>query len=200
MSDNPQPAPIASLCVYCGAAPGSGKAFVEAAAQLGTLAAQQGTTIVYGGGGTGMMGALADGAMAAKGKVIGVITHSLVTRELAHPRVADMRVVDSMHQRKMVMADLSHAFVALPGGYGTLDELFECIAWAQLGIHTRPIGLLNVDGFFDDLIEFLRNAQRKAFLRLRLQDALVIEETPEDMLEALADCAAYPLAAPTSAR
>ncbi len=198
MSTDPQttsPDALASLCVYCGASAGASPAFAAAAGELGRLAARQGTTIVYGGGGTGMMGALADGALSAQGTVIGVITRPLVDKELAHPRVSDMRIVESMHQRKMVMADLSQAFVALPGGYGTLDELFECLAWAQLGIHSRPVGLLNVDGFFDNLLAFLRHAQRESFLRLRLQDALVIEEKPQDMLEALADCAAYSAAA-----
>lgn len=133
-----------------------------------------------------MMGAVADGCLEAGGAITGVITRQLVDRELAHPKVADMRVVETMHERKTLMVSLADAFVALPGGYGTFDELFECVCWAQLGLHCKPLGLLDTAGFFSGLIAFLRHAQHEGFLRLPLERAMAFAPTPAAMLDALA--------------
>jgi len=147
---------------------------------------ERGIGLVYGGGGIGMMGAVADGCLEAKGAVTGVITRQLVDRELAHPKVRDMRVVETMHERKTLMVSLAAGFVALPGGYGTFDELFECVCWAQLGLHSKPLGLLDTAGFYSGLIAFLRHAQREGFLRLPLERAVLCAATPEAMLDSLA--------------
>lgn len=175
-----------SLCVYCGAAGGNNTEYFAAARALGRLMGERGIRLIYGGGGIGMMGAVADGCLDVGGAVTGVITRQLVDRELAHPMVADMRVVETMHERKTLMVSLADAFVALPGGYGTFDELFECVCWAQLGLHHKPLGLLDTAGFFSGLIAFLRHAQREGFLRLPLERAMVFAATPEAVLDALA--------------
>src|SRR5262245_19885940 len=136
------------VCVFCGSKSGDRPEYAEAGRRLGSLLARRGLGLVFGGGHVGIMGVLADVVLAGGGEVDGVIPQSLVDRELAHDRVTRLHVLETMHQRKALMADLSDAFVALPGGYGTLDELFEILTWAQLGIHAKPIGLLNVGGFF----------------------------------------------------
>jgi uncharacterized protein (TIGR00730 family) len=177
--------PIASICVYCAAAPGSHPEYADTARTLGRLAAERGIRLVYGGGSVGLMGAAADGALAAGGRVTGVITRQLVDKELAHRRVEDMRVVSTMHERKMIMVGEADAFVAMPGGYGTLDELFECLAWAQLGIHAKPIVLLNTLGFFDALLAWLGRAGEEGFLRLDASKALRVADTPEGALRAM---------------
>jgi uncharacterized protein (TIGR00730 family) len=177
--------PIASICVYCAAAEGRDPAYAFAARTLGSLAASRGIRIVYGGGSVGLMGAVADGALAEGGRVTGVITRQLVDKELAHRRVDDMRVVATMHERKMIMAGAADGFIALPGGYGTLDELFECLAWAQLGIHAKPVVLLNTRGFFDTMLAWLRRAGEEGFLRLDASRVLRIADTPEGALLAL---------------
>src|SRR5512133_2919831 len=147
-----------SVCVFCGSSPGANPAYLQAARTVGDLLARRRITVVYGGGRIGIMGAVADSALAAGGKVIGVIPKSLVTREVAHLDLADLRVVGSMHERKALMSDLSDGYLVLPGGLGTLEELFEVATWAQLGIHSKPIALLNVDGFYDRLLAFLNYA------------------------------------------
>jgi uncharacterized protein (TIGR00730 family) len=177
--------PIASICVYCAAAPGHDPEYARAAFSLGSLAAARGIRIVYGGGSVGLMGAVADGALAAGGRVTGVITRQLVDKELAHRRVDDMRVVATMHERKMIMAGEADGFIALPGGYGTLDELFECLAWAQLGIHAKPVALLNTRGFFDAILAWLARAGDEGFLRLDAARALRVADSPEGALRAL---------------
>jgi uncharacterized protein (TIGR00730 family) len=179
--------PIKSICVYCAAASGRHANYADAARTLGRLAAERGVRIVYGGGGVGLMGAVADGALAAGGRVTGVITRQLVDKELAHPRVEDMRVVETMHERKMIMVGEADAFVAMPGGYGTLDELFECLAWAQLGIHAKPVVLLNTLGFFDAMLAWLGRAGEEGFLRLEASKALRVADTPLGALRAVDD-------------
>jgi len=179
------PTPIRSICVFCGAAPGSKDSYVRHAHELGQLLADRGITLVYGGGGIGMMGAVADGALSRGGRITGVITRQLVDRELAHPAVGDMRVVETMHERKMLMVGLADAFIALPGGYGTFDEFFEAVCWAQLEIHRKPIGLLNTMGFYNGLFSFLEHAEGEGFLRLPLQKAVTLAETPSRLLDAL---------------
>jgi len=146
------------ICVFCGSSRGEDPRHAEAAASLGRLLASRGLGLVFGGGGVGLMGVLADHALAGGGSVTGVIPHGLAARELAHRGVADMRVVPTMHARKALMASLADAFVALPGGLGTLDELFEIATWSQLGIHRKPVGVLNVGGYYDPLVVLLEHA------------------------------------------
>jgi uncharacterized protein (TIGR00730 family) len=175
------------VCVFCGSSPGARQAYTDAARTVGTLLAHRGLELVFGGGRVGLMGAVADAALAAGGGVIGVIPHALALKEVAHEGLADLRIVDSMHERKAQMADLSDAFVALPGGFGTLEELFEVVTWAQIGIHGKPCGLLNVEGYFDRLLSFLDHAAAERFVRPEHR-ALILQETdPERLLDRLAD-------------
>lgn len=176
-----------SLCVFCGSASGSRPVFVEVARQLGTLVAQQNIHLIYGGGKVGMMGELADAVLAAGGKVTGVIPGSLVDRELAHHDVTNLVVVDSMHTRKAKMAELADCFLALPGGYGTLEELFEVVTWAQLGFHAKPCGLLNIDGFFDPLLTMLDEAATEGFMTRENRDLLLTASDPQQILTLLAE-------------
>ena len=156
------------------------------AREVGGLLAGQGIRLVYGGGGVGMMGAVADGALAAGGEVTGVIPIFLDTRELKHAGVRDMRVVTTMHQRKQIMVEESEGFIALPGGFGTLDELFEALTWSQLAIHDRPVGILNVEGFFDGLLATLDAMVARGFLRAEDRGRVVAAETAGALLEAMA--------------
>lgn len=153
---------------------------------MGQLLAQRGIRLVYGGGGVGMMGAVADGVLDAGGEVTGVIPVFLNTRELKHPGVSDMRVVETMHERKQIMVTEAGGFIALPGGFGTLDELFEVLTWSQLAIHQRPVGILNVDGFFDGVLGTLDLMVERGFLRQEDRDRVVAAAGPEALLEAMA--------------
>ncbi len=155
---------MTSVCVFCGSSDGSRPAYAAAARALGRLLAARGLTLVYGGSNVGMMRELADAALRAGGRVIGVIPEQLVGWERAHRGVTDLRIVASMHERKALMVELSEAFIALPGGVGTFDELFEVLTWAQLGLHRKPCALLNVDGFFDDLVKLIERARQDGFL------------------------------------
>ncbi|MFN3148929.1 TIGR00730 family Rossman fold protein [Bremerella sp.] len=179
-----------SLCVFCGSASGSRPAYAEVAGQLGQLMAQRKIKLIYGGGKVGMMGALADAVLAAGGQVIGVIPGALVERELAHHGCTDLIVVDSMHQRKARMSDLADGFLALPGGYGTLEELFEVITWAQLGFHHKPCGLLNIEGFFDPLLAMLDQAADQQFMSADCRSLLLTSSDPAAALDQL--IAAHP--------
>lgn len=152
------------VCVFCGAHAGKEPAFAEAAAALGRSLAHRGLGIVTGGGHVGLMGVIADAALAEGGRVIGVIPQALADREVAHEGLTKLHVVSTMHERKAMMADLSDAFIALPGGYGTLDEFCEIVTWAQLGIHDKPIGLLNVEGYYDELVALLGTAVKNGFV------------------------------------
>jgi len=156
---------VLSVCVYCGSSPGADPAFASAAGEVGRLLAGSGRTLVYGGGRVGLMGAVADAALAAGGRVIGVIPQALVEKEVAHYGLSELRVVGSMHERKALMADLSDGFLALPGGIGTMEEFFEVWTWGQLGLHAKPYGLLNVAGFFDPLLAFLDRLVEQRFVR-----------------------------------
>lgn len=174
------------LCVFCGSKKGNDPRWAEAAARLGTELARRGVGLVYGGGGTGMMGVLADAVLAAKGEVIGVIPARLVVAEVAHGGLERLEIVQTMHERKARMEELSDAFMALPGGYGTLDELFEILTWAQLGLHQKPIGLCNVAGYFDPLVRWIEKAQADGFLHARHRALLKIEDDPLRLLDRLA--------------
>lgn len=178
---------LSPLAVYCGAASGGRPVYAQAARALGAAMARRGIGLVYGGGKVGLMGEVADGLLAADpgASVIGIITTELVKRELAHDGIPDLRIVETMHERKKAMADLAHGFVALAGGVGTLDELFEIIAWLQLGIHDHPIGILNTDGFYDHLLRFLDHAGAEGFLRTTPREVLVVESDPERLLDGM---------------
>jgi len=172
-----------SLCVFCGSGSGKNPVFAAEARHLGQVMARQGLTLVFGGGHIGLMGAIADAVLEAGGRAIGVIPRVLVEKELAHTRLTELHVVDSMHQRKALMADLADAFVALPGGYGTVDELFEILTWAQLGIHAKPIGLLNVAGFFDPLLAWLDSCVRESFIRQKHRELLIVSANSAELLD-----------------
>ncbi len=175
------------LCVFCGSSPGKSPAFAQAAAALGRLLAREGIELVTGGGRVGLMGAIADAALQAGGAVHGVIPHALVKKELAHPGVTTQYIVDTMHQRKQQMADLSDGFIALPGGMGTLDELCEILSWAQLGLHRKPVGLLNVEGYFAGFLTQMAHAEAQGLLRAEHRSLLLVGDTPEGLLAALRD-------------
>jgi uncharacterized protein (TIGR00730 family) len=153
------------ICVFCGSSIGSRLAFTSAARELGRTLAERGVGVVFGGGKVGLMGVLADAALAACGEVIGVMPEALAAREIAHNGLTKLHLVRSMHERKTLMADLADAFIALPGGYGTLEEFFEAVTWTQLGIHKKPCGLLNVDGYYDPLLALLERAVAEGFIR-----------------------------------
>lgn len=167
--------PFLRLCIYCGSSRGTNSAFAEAAAEVGRHLAANGIGLVYGGGHVGLMGIVADAALAADGEVIGVIPQALQEKELGHDRLTEMHVVGSMHERKQLMVDLSDGFIALPGGVGTLDELFETFTWLQLGFHRKPVGLLNVAGYFDRMSEFLDLMTRDGFMKPQHRSSLIEE-------------------------
>lgn len=173
------------ICVFCGSSPGVRASYGQAASELGRLLAHNGITLVYGGAGVGLMGRLADSVMDAGGEAIGVIPRALVEREIAHPNLTELRVVASMHERKALMAELSDAFVALPGGLGTLEELFEVYTWAQLGLHRKPCALLNVEGYYDGIAGFLDHAVRERFLGEEHRRLLAIDDHVPTLFERL---------------
>ena len=174
------------VCVFCGSSPGARPAYAEATAEVARLLAGEGIGVVYGGGHVGLMGVLADTVMAAGGEAIGVMPQALVDREIGHTGISDLRVVGSMHERKALMADLSDAFIALPGGAGTLEELFEVYTWAQLGLHDKPCGLLDVEDYFSGLVGFLDHAVDERFLRKEHRAMLIVEREPRALIERLA--------------
>ena len=173
------------LCVFCGANSGHDPRYGEGAAALGRGIAQAGLGLVYGGASIGLMGAVADAALAEGGEVIGVIPQTLVAREVAHHGLSDLRVVTSMHERKALMADLSDGFIALPGGVGTLEELFEVWTWSHLGLHRKPCGLLDVAGFYSGLGRFIDHVQQEGFLRDGVRNMLLMAEDPTQMIAAM---------------
>ncbi len=175
--------PMARLCVFCGSSPGSDPRYLEAAREMGRTLARRGLGLVYGGGSVGLMGAVADAALEAGGEVVGVIPEVLAIRELAHKRLTTLHVVGSMHQRKALMAELSDGFVALPGGMGTLEELAEVLTWAQLGLHARPCGLLDVAGYYDPLVAFFDRAVAAGFLRPAHRRILLTDTTPAGLID-----------------
>lgn len=173
------------ICVFCGSSVGARPAYRQAAQRLGELLAERGIGVVFGGGGIGLMGAVADAALAKGGEVIGVIPESLVRREVGHRGVTKLHVVETMHQRKALMADLSDAFIALPGGYGTLEEFCEAVTWSQLGIQQKPCGLLNIEKYWDGLLAVLDHAVDEQFVRPENAQLVLVALTPERMLARL---------------
>jgi uncharacterized protein (TIGR00730 family) len=173
------------VCVFCGSSPGARPAYAEATAEVARLLVGEGIGVVYGGGHVGLMGVLADTAMSAGAEVIGVMPQGLVDREIGHTGITELRVVGSMHERKALMADLADAFIALPGGAGTLEELFEVYTWAQLGLHDKPCGLLDVEGYFSGLVDFLDHAVSERFLREEHRAMLIVESDPRTLIERL---------------
>jgi uncharacterized protein (TIGR00730 family) len=177
---------VERVCVFCGASSGRVPAYADAARAFGAAAAARGLGVVYGGGRVGLMGAVADGALAAGGEVIGVIPQELVDRELAHRGLTDLHVVGSLHERKALMAELTDGFVALPGGFGTLDELMEQLTWSQLGLHAKPVGLLDVAGYWRPLIALARHATEEGFVRESDLAAIAVADDAELLLDRLA--------------
>lgn len=177
---------VQSVCVFTGSNPGRTAIYADFANRLGVLLAERGIRLVYGGGHVGLMGRVADACLNAGGEVTGVIPHALAEKELAHEYLTELHTVGSMHERKALMADLSDAFIAMPGGIGTMEELFEVWTWAQLGYHDKPVGLLNVQGFFDPLIEFLEHVVAEEFLKPGHKRMLHISDDPVTLLAAFA--------------
>jgi uncharacterized protein (TIGR00730 family) len=176
---------MTSICVFCGSSIGTSDAYREAAQQMGEVLARRDITLVYGGGRVGLMGTLADAALAAGGKVIGVIPQMLRRREVAHASLTELRVVDTLAERKAVMGELSDAFITLPGGLGTLDELFEVWTWSQLKLKETPCGLLNVAGYYDPLLTFLDDSVRAGFVRQDSRELLKISDNAEQLVAQL---------------
>ena len=176
-----------SICVYCGSNVGVRGEYADAARKLARHLASEGVGIVYGGASKGLMGILADEMLAAGGKVVGVIPAALQAREIAHLGLTELHVVNSMHERKAMMAESSDGFVALPGGFGTLEEIVEALTWAQLRIHEKPCGLLNISGYFDGLLRYLDHAEAEGFLRPQHRGMLVVAEDPADLMRKFAE-------------
>jgi uncharacterized protein (TIGR00730 family) len=172
-----------SICVFTGSRLGVDLAYRNAATQLARALVERGLGLVYGGGNVGLMNVIADAALELGGRVTGVIPHSLVSKEVVHRGLSDLRVVQSMHERKALMAELSHGFIALPGGIGTLEEFFEVLSWAQLGLHEKPCGLLNVAGYYDPLIAFLDRAVAQDFVKPKHRALLIVERHPTALLD-----------------
>jgi len=175
------------VLVFCGSSPGRLPDYVEGARELGAELAARGLGLVYGGGRVGIMGAVADAVLAAGGDVVGVIPRVLAEREIAHTGVTDLRVVETMHERKALMESLADGVIALPGGFGTLEELFEIVTWAQLGIHAKPIGLLNVAGYWDQLLTFIDHVVDERFVRPEHREALLVADSPAELIARMED-------------
>ncbi len=176
-----------SICVFCGSSHGALEAYSDAAKETGRVIAENGYTLVYGGAKVGLMGTVADAALEAGGQVIGVLPRSLLEKEIGHEGLNELHLVDSMHERKALMADLSDAFIALPGGVGTLEEIFEVWTWGQLGYHKKPCGFLNIEGYYDHLIAFLDHQTREGFTKQVMREMAQIAGTPLDLIRQFED-------------
>ncbi|SEM11907.1 hypothetical protein SAMN04487910_4163 [Aquimarina amphilecti] len=174
---------LTSICVFCGSSEGNDTQVVQQALQLGQKLAQQNIALVYGAAKIGIMGKVAEGAIANKGKVVGVIPDFLKLKEVVHLGLTELITTDNMHERKMKMHKLSDGFITLPGGFGTLEELFEIITWSQLGLHQKPIGLLNINGFYDHLLQMLENMVRSGFLKQDNYELLIVEDDIDRLLQ-----------------
>ena len=181
--------PSFSICVYCGSRPGNAPEFTRVAQQVGHWIGARGGQLVYGGGRNGLMGTVADATLASGGRVIGVIPKALVDKEQAHHGCSELHIVDTMHERKRIMADNAHAFMALPGGIGTFEEFFEVWTWRQLGYHDKPIGLLNMNGYYDSLLTFLESSTRSGFMPEALMSLISVDQDAGSLLESLAGIA-----------
>jgi uncharacterized protein (TIGR00730 family) len=181
--------PLGQVSVFCGSRPGTQPEFTAAAGAVGTVLADRGIGLIYGGASVGLMGVVADAVLAAGGRVTGVITESLADHEIAHHGLTRLDVVRSMHERKARMAELSDAVIMLPGGFGTYEEFMEAVTWVHLGIHDKPCGVLNVEGFFDHLLRFLTHAVEVGFIPGPLVNGLIVSDDPIGLLDALADAA-----------
>lgn len=177
--------PLSSICVFCGSSAGVEPDYLSASLALADCIAQSERALVYGGANIGLMGAVADRVLAGSGKVVGVIPKSLVDVEIAHPGLSELHITEGMHERKAKMAECCDAFIALPGGLGTLEELFEVLTWAQLGYHQKPIGLLNVNGFYDSLLAFLDHSAEQGFMKLAHRNLLHVASEPHTLIERL---------------
>jgi|SRR3990170_1214248 len=171
-----------TICVFAGSMPGAKYDYADAARKLGCALAERGHELVYGGGNVGLMGVIADAVLELDGHVTGVIPDTLVSKEVAHKGLSDLRIVRSMHERKALMAELSDGFIAMPGGIGTMEEFFEVLSWAQLGIHNKPCGLLNVAGYYQPLLQFLDHAVDHGFLKAKHRSLLIVESEPHRLL------------------
>jgi uncharacterized protein (TIGR00730 family) len=181
--ENPQPVrQVQRLCVFCGSSSGTRPLYAEATAQLGRDLASSKIALVFGGGRVGLMGILADSVLSAGGRAIGVMPRALVEKEIAHTSLSELHVVESMHQRKALMADLADAFLLLPGGFGSWEEFFEVVTWLQLGIHSKPCAVLNVAGYYDMLLSLTSHALKEGFLRSAHKEMLIVEEDPVRLL------------------
>lgn len=172
-----------SITVFCGSSFGSDDIYKEQTFLLGQTLAKQNIQLIYGGSETGLMGTVANGVLSENGKVIGVLPHFLQTKEIAHKNLTELIIVETMHERKTKMNDLCDGVIVLPGGYGTLEEFFEMITWAQLGLHKKPVGILNIDGFYNDLIQLIQTMVDKGFLKQVNKDMLLVSENIDDLLE-----------------
>lgn len=174
-----------SICVFCGSKAGKDQQYRKSAIEMGRLMAQRNLTLVYGGGSVGLMGVIADAVLESGGKVIGVIPRQLATRELLHTGVEEMYVVDDMHTRKAKMSELSDAIIAMPGGFGTLEELFEVVSWVQLGIYKKPVGLLNTSGFYDPLLGMIEHCIGTEFIKPKYRELIIAEDSPATLVDHL---------------
>ena len=173
------------VCVYCGSSDNVDQKYFDAARQMGVLLANREITLVYGGGSSGLMGAIADSALSSGGEVIGVTPEFFFNQDVSHQNLTRLEVVADMHQRKARMADLADAFIALPGGLGTLEELFEILSWSQIGLHVKPVGLLNVNRYYDPLLAFLKQVSDQGFTYSELNNLYLLAESPEEMMKKL---------------
>ena len=173
------------LCVFCGSSFGSKKNYSETAINLGKVIAEKGIGLVYGGARVGLMGEIASAVLEAGGDVVGVIPKQLLEKEVAHTGLNDLHIVGSMHERKALMAELSDGFIAMPGGFGTLEEVFEVVAWGQLNLHSKPVGLLNVDGYYDSLIKFLDHTVNENFIKPEHREMILVGDDPKTLLNNL---------------
>jgi uncharacterized protein (TIGR00730 family) len=176
---------LKSVCVFCGSQQGARAEYVDAARDLARVCAARGLLVVYGGGHVGMMGGLADEVLANNGQIVGIIPRHLMRPELAHRGLTELNVVESMHDRKRAMAERSDAFVVLPGGYGTFEEMFEMVTWLQLRLQSKPVGILNIEGYYDRLLDFLRHAASEGFIRPEHWDLIIVEHGVELLLDRL---------------
>ena len=186
--------PFRRLCVFCGSNTGNRPAYRDAAEQLGLLLVERGIELVYGGGNIGLMGVLADTVLARGGRAIGVIPESLMAKEVGHTGLTELRIVNSMHERKALMSDLSDGFIALPGGFGTLEEFCEVVTWSQLGLQSKPCGLLNVENYYAPLLELFDHAVREGFLQEENRRLVLDDDDPARLLEKMTTFQAAPVA------